>query len=32
MQLDGAERMELAKILREEMAAKTPVGTQGPGA
>jgi hypothetical protein len=32
VQLDGAERMELAKILREEMAAKTPVVTQGPGA
>jgi len=32
MQLDGAERVELAKILREELAAKTPVAPQGPGA
>ncbi len=32
MQLDGAERMELAKILREELAAKTPAAPQGPGA
>jgi len=31
-QLDAAERMQLAKILREEMAAKAPVVPQGPGA
>jgi len=31
-QLDGAERAELAKILREEMAAKAPVVPQSPGA
>jgi len=31
-QLDGAERVELARILREEIAAGTPVVPQGPGA
>lgn len=30
--LDGAERIRLARILQDEMAAKRPVVTQGPGA
>jgi hypothetical protein len=31
-QLDDAERLELARILREEMAARGPAVPQGPGA
>ena len=31
-QLDDTERVELARILREEIAARTPHTPQGPGA
>jgi predicted anti-sigma-YlaC factor YlaD len=32
LQLDEAERMELARLLREEIGARNPLAPQGPGA